>query len=80
MNFVKVNDKILEDNGDGTYTRWIGAGPYGAIGESGRLKSGLVVKPVTKKDAPEIERIRRMLERGARNSQIMYDIMKNHAK
>ena len=59
----QVIPTLLEDNGDGTYTKW-GFTLYGPVGQTGELREGIeVVCLETKADFREAGRLERALSR-----------------
>lgn len=67
---------VMEKHPDGTVTEWNYA-MFGAIGHSGKLKKEVRTKPVTRaKERREVDRIRRMVERGQLRSQEYYERLK----
>jgi len=85
-NWVKVTGgpqyylgMLLEDNGDGTFTAWNGSA-FGAIGTTGQLCPGVVVKPLkTKAELAEGADRERFLKRMEDRSQMWYETMKASA-
>ncbi len=69
------DERIVEDNGDGTYTLW-GYSVYGAIGQTGEPAAGYTILPIkTKADRAEVARIEKMIEDGKRRSASFYVAM-----
>lgn len=61
---IKQQPRLLEDNGDGTYTSWSYT-VWGPVGGSGSLKEGIEVVPLTTKaDRREADRLDDMMQRG----------------
>ena len=64
--------KVLEDNGDGTYTGW-GYSVWGPIGSQGTLKPEIIVKPITnKREREEVARLERLMDKAMRTQRALY--------
>lgn len=77
---VKCTPTLLQDNGDGTYTRW-GYTIWGAVGHTGRLRPEIEVVPLsTERDFAEAARIVRMIESATRSQTALYACEKARAE
>lgn len=82
INWVKVKGsdtrlapKLLEDNGDGTYTLW-DYSAWGPIGIAGKLMPGVEVVPLsTKADREAAARMERLMGMALQSQEAQYQAM-----
>lgn len=72
----RIPARILEDNGDGTYTSWAPT-LWGPVGSTGQLRPEVHVEPVTlKRDMEQVRALEKSLDDSLKTQTVLFECMR----